>query len=94
MPRLKPSEREERKRIVRAVISGNKERYGVDDVALAAQSGVTDRTLRSRRDDPGMYRLEELWALARELRFTPTQAVSIVLGRDLTAKEIKDFILM
>lgn len=94
MPRLKPSEREEQRRIVRAVIAGNLERYGLKDEAIAKKAGVHVNTIRNRMSDPGMYRLEELWALAKELRFTPLQAASIVLGRDLTAKEIKDFILM
>lgn len=94
MPRLKPSEREERRRIVRAVIAGNLERYGLKDEAIAERAGVHVNTIRNRMGDPGMYRLGELWALADVLKFSPIQAASIVLGRDLTAKEIKDFILM
>lgn len=94
MPRLKPSEREERRRIVRAVIAGNLERYGLKDEAIAKRAGVHVNTIRNRMDDPGMYRLGELWALTDVLKFSPIQAASIVLGRDLTAKEMKDFILM
>ena len=37
MPKLKPSMQEERNRIVRACIAGNKERLAIDDAALAVK---------------------------------------------------------
>ena len=67
MPKLKPSMQEERNRIVRACIAGNKERLAIDDAALAVKVGVTKKTI---------------------------QAASVLLGRELTSKEIKEFILM
>lgn len=95
MPKLKPSEKEERNRITRSVIKGNQERYGVGDAAMAKCLGLHILTLRDKvNSEPERLRLDELQAMARLLKFTPVQAASLVLGRDLTAREIKDFILM
>ena len=44
--------------------------------------------------DPDYFTLVKLQSLGRTLEFTPIQAASVVLGRDITAKEMKDFILM
>lgn len=61
---------------------------------MAVKMGVTKRTVQNRREDPRNYTLEELWTLSKTLKLTPVQAASIVLGRSLTSKEIKEFILM
>ena len=81
MPKLKPSMQEERNRIVRACIAGNKERMAIDDAALAIKVGVTKKTIQNKYHRP-------------ELKFTPIQAASVLLGRELTSKEIKEFILL
>lgn len=93
MPKLKPSEQEERNRIVRACIAGNQERQGVDDSSLAKSLGVVPDTVRNKKKRPGTFTLSELQTVSRVLKFSPIQAASIVLGRDLTRTEIKDFIL-
>lgn len=93
MPKLKPSEQEERNRIVRACIVGNQERQGVDDSSLAKSLGVVQDTVRNKKKRPGTFTLSELQTVSRVLKFSPIQAASIVLGRDLTRTEIKDFIL-
>ena len=82
MPKLKPNIQEERNRIVRACIAGNKERLAIDDAALAIKVGVTT------------YSLDEMQKIATVLKFTPIQAASVLLGRELTSKEIKEFILL
>ena len=94
MPKVKPSIFEERNRIVRSCICVNKERYGYTDEDLAKPLGVTLQTIKRRKKDPENFTLFELQALGRTLKFTPVQAASIVLGRDITSKEVKDFILM
>lgn len=94
MPKLKPSEQEEANRIVRACISCNMERYMVSEDLMAAKLGVTKRTIQSRRNHPESFELKDIQRLAKILKFTPIQAASMVLGRDLTNKEIKEFILM
>lgn len=94
MPKLKPNPTEEASRIVRACIANNMALYNVSDDLLAAKMGVTKRTIQNRRGSPQGYTLEELWVVAKTLKLTPIQAASIVLGRTLTSREIKDFILM
>ena len=94
MPKLKPNAMEESSRIVRACISNNMELYAISDDLLARRMGVTKRTVQNRRDRPENYTLKELWDLNKTLKLTPVQAASVVLGRPLTAREIKDFILM
>ena len=43
---------------------------------------------------PINWGLMDVHVLAKHLKFTSVQAASIAFGRDITAKEIKDFILM
>lgn len=94
MPKLNPFAFEERNRIVRSCIAANQERYDFTDETLAKLLGITPKTMRNRKKNPENFTLWELQSLSRTLKFTPIQAASIVLGRDLTAKEVKDFILM
>lgn len=94
MPKLKPNPTEESSRVVRACIAGNMELYAVNEELLAAKMGRTVKTVQNRREKPENYTLGELWAAAKVLKLTPIQAASIVLGRPLTSKEIKEFIIM
>ena len=94
MPKLKPSMQEERNRIVRACIAGNKERLAIDDAALAVKVGVTKKTIQNKFHRPETYSLDEMQKIATVLKFTPIQAASVLLGRELTSKEIKEFILL
>lgn len=94
MPKITPSAFEERRRITRAFIAANQERYGYTDEQLAKRLCISVQTFRKRKKDPDYFTLVELQTLSRALKFTPIQAASIVLGRDITAKEVKDFILM
>ncbi len=94
MPKLKPNPIEESSRVVRACVSNNMSLYGISEDMLATKLGVTKRTVQNRQDRPENYTLEELWGLSRALKLTPIQAASVVLGRPLTSKEIKEFILL
>lgn len=94
MPKLKPSPLEETYRILRAHIAGNQERYAITDEFLASRLGISVSTFKKRKTHPGTFTLNELHLIAKHLKFTPVQAASIALGRDITAKEVKDFILM
>ena len=94
MPKLKPNIQEERNRIVRACIAGNKERLAIDDAALAIKVGVTKKTIQNKYHRPETYSLDEMQKIATVLKFTPIQAASVLLGRELTTKEIKEFILL
>lgn len=94
MPKLKPNEQEEANCIIRACISGNMDRYAVSDEYLAVRVGVTKQTIQNKRRHPETFTTKELLRLSKILKFTPLQAASIVLGRELTSKEVKEFILM
>ena len=63
MPKLKPSMQEERNRIVRACIAGNKERLAIDDAALAVKVGVTKKTIQNKYHRPETYSLDEICLL-------------------------------
>lgn len=94
MPRLKPSPEEDRNRIVRAIIVGNQERYAISDESVAKYLHMSLATFRKKKAHPVNFDLIDIHALSRYLKFTPVQAASIALGRNITAKEVKDFILM
>lgn len=94
MPKLKPSVFEERRRIVRSCIVANQTRYDYSDETLAKSLMLSVNTFRNRKKNPDNFTLIELQQLSRTLKFTPVQAASIILGRDISAKEVKDFILM
>ena len=94
MPRLKPNPTEEASRVVRSCISSNMELYAVSEELLATKMGRTEKTVQNRWERPENFTLGELWAVAKAVKLTPIQAASIVLGRPLTSKEVKEFILM
>lgn len=94
MPKLKPTEQEAANRIVRSCISANMERQAMNNEQLAAVLGQTAITVRRKRNSPENFTLQDMQRMAKKLKFTPIQAASMVLGRDLTTKEIKEFILM
>lgn len=94
MPKLAPTGKEIAERTVKACISNNTDLYGLSDDVIATKLGLTPRAYKERRKDPGKFTLPELWALSKALKLTPVQAAGIALGRPLTSKEVKDFILM
>uniref|UniRef100_UPI0006D174CD hypothetical protein n=1 Tax=Clostridium sp. NkU-1 TaxID=1095009 RepID=UPI0006D174CD len=94
MPKLKPSDKEVSNRVVQACISSNMALYDCSEKAMAVKLGVTTRTIQNKRSKPGTLTLNELWDLSKALKLTPIQAASIALGRPLTSKEIKEFILL
>lgn len=94
MPKLKPTDKEASSRVVRACISSNMDLYCLNEENVAAKLGVTQRTIQNKRARPETFTLSELWDLSKSLKLTPVQAASIVLGRPLTSKEIKEFILL
>jgi hypothetical protein len=94
MPKLKPSEKEASRRVVRACISNNMSLYATDDSFVALKLGVTTQTVRNKRAKPETLTLGELWDMSKTLKLTPIQAASIALGRPLTSKEVKEFIML
>lgn len=95
MPRLNPDPKEEKRRIARQHISGNMERYGLKDDYMAIKLRMDTRTFRGKRkNEPEKFTLEQLWSMTQALKLTPIQAASIALGRDITSKEVKEFLMM
>lgn len=94
MPKLKPSEKEASSRVVRACISNNMSFYDANDSFMAVKLGVTTQTVRNKRANPETFTLGELWNMSKALKLTPIQAASITLGRPLTSKEVKEFIML
>lgn len=94
MAKLKPLEREEAGRIIRACIANQMERQAFNDGVVAARLGIAKQTYQNKYKRPETFTLKEVCNLSKVLKFTPIQAASIVLGRDLTSREIKEFILL
>lgn len=94
MPKVRANPTEEASRVVRACVSGNMALHNISEEQLAVKMGVTKRTVQNWRNDPKNIPVEKLWILAKTLKWTPIQAASVILGRPLTSKEVKEFILM
>lgn len=94
MPKVKPTDLEERRRIVRACIASNMELYRLDSETIAARMGFAERTFRNKRENPETFTMDELWKLSKILKFTPIQNASILAGQALTSGEVKKFILL
>lgn len=91
MPRIKPTETEERNRISRAVISEYCAARGYDTQAqgLAALCGFGERTARNRYKDPETIQIGEI----RRLKdLTDEQVLCLVRGRKPEAKTINIYI--
>lgn len=93
MPRLKPSDQEAANRIIRSCITGNMDRQGISKTELARHLNIADCTMRNKLDKPDTFTARELYRASKVLKFTPFQAASIILGRELTVKEIFDGVL-
>jgi hypothetical protein len=72
----------------------NMDLYGLNESIMAIKMRVTPRTVQNKRAKPETFTLGELWAVSNSLKLTLVQAVSIALGRPLTNKEVKEFILL
>lgn len=92
MPKLKPSKLEESRRVVRSCIAGNMELYGVKNKDLAARTGRGYSTISFRLRNPETYTLGDLWAMQDSLKLTPMQAASLILGKQITAKDLKEYL--
>ncbi len=64
----------------------------ISDERLANLLCISVQTFRKKKKNPDNFTLLELQG--RALKFSPIQDASIILGRYITAKEAKDFILM
>lgn len=63
VPRLKQSEIEERRRIVRACVASKRELNGWNDSQTAAKCRFSTDTLHRRLETPEKFTLAELWGM-------------------------------
>lgn len=61
MPKVRPSEIEEKRRIIRASVASKKELNGWDDNQMAAKCRVSVSTIKRRIEKPEEFTLAELW---------------------------------
>ncbi len=94
MAKSAPNDKEIAGRVFRACISANREMYDICETVMAAKAGIEVRTFRGKCKNPETFTMKEVWSLSKVLKLTPVQAASILLGRPLTSKEIKEFILL
>ena len=61
MPKVRPFEMEQKRRIVRASVASKKELNGWDDNQMAAKCRVSISTIKRRLERPEDFTLAELW---------------------------------
>jgi len=89
MPKLKPNNNEIARRNARAEIEACVIRGGLSKEQISAACGFTVNTYYNRRERPQDWTLGQLQTLAKKTGMTPLQAASIILGRPVTASEVK-----
>lgn len=94
MPKLQPTETEQANRVAKACIVGNQQLYGIDNEQLSLKMRCSEQTVRKRLHAPSDFTLEELRSIAKQLKLTPLQCASIIMGRPLTSKEVKEFLML
>lgn len=87
MPKLPPSEAMQRAKLVRAIICANQERYDVTDKQLAKLLNVRPETVGRKKNRIGGFDLNEIQVIAPVLHFSPMQAASLALGREVRINE-------
>lgn len=78
MPKLKPTEEQEKGCVLRAYIAKNMELQRMDDAAVAVKLHVSRRTFQNKKRFPGTFRADELWNLCRVLKFTEEEKAAIL----------------
>ena len=87
MAKLPPNEAQQRAKLVRAIICANQERYDVTDKQLAKLLNVRPETIGRKKNRPGGFDLNEIQIIAPVLHFSPMQAASLLLGREVKISE-------
>lgn len=81
MPKVKPTDLEMKRRVVRSCIARGMEAEGVTPVALATRARFSKETFYNRRKRPELYTLQELWAVVQTCKLTDGELVAILRGR-------------
>jgi len=82
MPKVKPIDLEQRRRITRGIIVGRMERNGLKDNEVALRIHCAPRTFRLRRLKPDSLRLDELWTLCTMLKMTDQEIIQMIRGKE------------
>ena len=75
MAKLPPSEAMQRAKFVRSIICASQERYDITE------------TVGRKKNRIGGFNLNEIQVIAPVLHFSPMQAASLVLGREVKINE-------
>lgn len=81
MPKVKPTDLEMKRRVVRSCIARGMEAEGIKPVTLAARARFSKETFYNRRKRPELYTLEELWAVVQTCKLTDAELVAILRGK-------------
>lgn len=87
MAKLPPSEAQQRAKLVRAIICANQERYDVTNKQLAKLLNVEEITISRKKNRIGGFDLNEIQIISQVLHFSPMQAASLALGREVKINE-------
>lgn len=87
MAKLPPSEAQQRAKLVRAIICANQERYDVTNKQLAKLLNVEEITISRKKNRIGGFNLNEIQIMNQVLHFSPMQAASLSLGREVKISE-------
>lgn len=87
MAKLPPNEAMQRAKLVRSIICANQERYDITDKQLAKLLNLQPETVGRKKNRIGGFDLNEIQILAPVLHFSPMQAASLVLGREVKISE-------
>lgn len=86
------SKTEKREGIAKGYIAGAMARYGYTDEDMQKLLGISGKTWLKCTRNPSLFSVGEMWILIETLHFTPPQAASLALGRDLTAADFKNYL--
>lgn len=87
------SKTEKRISVTRGIIAGAMARLGYEDQDMERILSVSRNTWQKYKKDPGTMSANDMWIITDLLKLTPPQAASMVLGRDLTADDFKQYVL-
>lgn len=81
MPRVKPTDLEAKRRVVRSCIARGMEAEAVTPISLATKARFSKETFYNRRKRPELYTLQELWAVVQTCKLTDGELVAILRGK-------------
>lgn len=84
MPKVKPTDLEQKRRIVRGIIKGRMERTGLKDDDIAPRIRCAKRTFQYRKQKPDTLRMDQLWILCQLLGLTDLEIIQMIRGKEAT----------